>query len=67
VLRPGGELRFYEHVAARHPSWALRQRHVDPLWTHLAGGCHLTRDTEAAIAAAGFVIERSERFIFQPC
>jgi len=29
--------------------------------------CHLTRDTEAAIAAAGFVIERSERFIFQPC
>jgi len=52
---------------ARHPRWARRQRHVDPLWTHLAGGCHLTRDTEAAIVDAGFVIDCSERFIFQPC
>jgi len=67
VLRPGGELRFYEHVAyADDPRWARRQRLVDPLWTRLAGGCHLTRDTERAITAAGFEITEIERFRFQP-
>lgn len=67
VIKPGGELRFYEHVAARDPSWARRQRRVDPIWTHLAGGCHLTRDTEQAIIDAGFVIDDIDRFLFQPC
>jgi ubiquinone/menaquinone biosynthesis C-methylase UbiE len=67
VIRPGGELRFYEHVLAQNPKLARWQRRIDPLWTRLAGGCHLTRDTEAAITAAGFTIESSDRFLFQPC
>ena len=67
VIRPGGELRFYEHVVADNPRWAAWQRRVDPVWTHLVGGCHLTRDTGAAIAAAGFEIDEQERFLFQPC
>jgi ubiquinone/menaquinone biosynthesis C-methylase UbiE len=67
VIRPDGELRFYEHVAAGNPKVAAWQRRVDPIWTRLAGGCHLTRDTAAAVASAGFVIEESERFLFQPC
>jgi len=66
VIRPGGELRFYEHVIAESPRWADWQRRADPLWTRLAGGCHLTRDTAAAIARAGFDIEDCERFLFQP-
>ena len=67
VLRPGGELRFYEHVADRDdPRWARRQRSVDPLWTRLAGGCHLTRDTEQAIAAAGFEVTDVDHFRFEP-
>lgn len=67
VLRPGGELRFYEHVAdAGDPRWARRQRLLDPVWTRLAGGCHLTRDTEQAITAAGFEITAVERFRFEP-
>jgi SAM-dependent methyltransferase len=67
VLRPRGELRFYEHVADDDPRWARRQRWVDPLWTRMAGGCHLTRHTEAAIAAAGFEVVQVERFRFEPC
>jgi SAM-dependent methyltransferase len=67
VIRPGGELRFYEHVIAQHPKWATRQRRVDPIWTRMAGGCHLTRDTEHAIIDAGFVIDDLDRFLFQPC
>jgi ubiquinone/menaquinone biosynthesis C-methylase UbiE len=66
VIRPGGELRFYEHVLADSPRSARRQRRIEPIWTRLGGGCHLTRDTAAAIAAAGFEITRQERFLFQP-
>jgi hypothetical protein len=64
VIRPGGELRFYEHVLARYPRFARAQRLVDPVWTRVAGGCHLDRDTEAAIRAAGFDIETIRRFSF---
>jgi SAM-dependent methyltransferase len=67
VIRPGGELRFYEHVVARRPAAVRLQRLADAtFWPRLLGGCHLTRDTGAAIEAAGFVIERCERFPFSP-
>jgi ubiquinone/menaquinone biosynthesis C-methylase UbiE len=67
VLRPGGELRFYEHVAARAPRLAALQRALDvTLWPRLNGSCRLTRDTEAAIRGAGFAVERLERFSFRP-
>jgi ubiquinone/menaquinone biosynthesis C-methylase UbiE len=67
VLRPGGELRFYEHVLAQDERWSRWQRRLDPVWTRVAGGCHLTRDTEQAIRVAGFDVEQSERFDFAPC
>jgi ubiquinone/menaquinone biosynthesis C-methylase UbiE len=58
VLKPGGHLVFLEHVAA--PAGTKRrvwQRRVEPIWKHVAGGCHLTRETEAAIAGAGFALD----------
>ena len=64
VLRPGGELRFYEHVRSRRPGFARWQRRVDPLWTRLFGGCHADRDTLAAIERAGFVLTRCRGFPF---
>ena len=67
VLRPGGELRFYEHVAADGTLARGAQRVADAtFWPRVAGGCHLTRETTAAIDAAGFEIERSRRFNFTP-
>jgi ubiquinone/menaquinone biosynthesis C-methylase UbiE len=58
VLRPGGELRFYEHVLSKRQPVALSQRAVDKaFWPRTFGGCHTARDTPAAIAAAGFEIE----------
>ena len=67
VLRPGGELRFYEHVIPqRHPKRGLfRAADATGLWPKLAAGCHLARDTAGAIAAAGFEIERCERIEFR--
>ncbi|MEU5979770.1 class I SAM-dependent methyltransferase [Streptomyces sp. NPDC047315] len=55
VLRPGGELRFFEHVRAPTPGMARAQRALDrTVWPWLFGGCHTARDTLAAIEAAGF-------------
>lgn len=64
VVRPGGELRFYEHVRAADRRSARRQERADILWPHVAGGCHTARDTPAAIERAGFVIEKIRRFDF---
>jgi ubiquinone/menaquinone biosynthesis C-methylase UbiE len=67
VIRPGGELRFYEHVIA-HRKWEARfQRAADAtFWPRIAGGCHLARDTTSTIESAGFQIETCERFQFSP-
>jgi ubiquinone/menaquinone biosynthesis C-methylase UbiE len=63
VLRPGGQLRFFEHVRA-DTSGLQRFQHVldSTIWPSLMGGCHTGRDTHAAIEAAGFSIEQLERF-----
>jgi ubiquinone/menaquinone biosynthesis C-methylase UbiE len=68
VLRPGGELRFYEHVAAEAGTRLDRfQRIADAtIWSWFTGGCHVHRDTLAAIAAAGFTITDVDRFAFGP-
>jgi SAM-dependent methyltransferase len=67
VLLPNGELRFYEHVIAeRQPLRAILQiGDHSGLWPAICGGCHPARDTGAAIEAAGFTIERCERFGFR--
>ena len=67
VLRPGGELRFYEHVRPNNPRTArLWQRADDSgIYPRLSGGCHAARDTEGAIRAAGFEIEHRRRFTFK--
>jgi ubiquinone/menaquinone biosynthesis C-methylase UbiE len=67
VLKADGQLRFYEHVVAHKPFPARLQRLADAsFWPRVAGGCHMARDTGAAIERAGFQIERSERFPFTP-
>lgn len=57
VLKPGGELRFFEHVAS--PGWrGGLQRVADAtVWPRIAGNCHTHRDTESAVAGAGFRVQ----------
>lgn len=64
VVRPGGELRFYEHVRSPDRRLVRMQRAADTVWPHFAGGCHTSRDTVAAMRAAGFQIETVRSFRF---
>jgi len=67
VIRPGGELRFYEHVIANQPRVARWQRLLDrTIWPTVGGGSHASRDTRRAIEASGFDIEQCRRFSFRP-
>jgi ubiquinone/menaquinone biosynthesis C-methylase UbiE len=65
VLRPGGEVRVYEHVRSAHPGWALVQDLVTPVWHRFGCNCHPNRDTAAALRAAGFRVE-ARRISFGP-
>ncbi|MBA2473175.1 MAG: class I SAM-dependent methyltransferase [Pseudonocardiales bacterium] len=66
VLRPGGQLRFFEHVRSANPLLGLAQDAITPLWSRVGGGCHPNRDTAAAIRAAGFHVEQLDRFCYAP-
>jgi ubiquinone/menaquinone biosynthesis C-methylase UbiE len=67
VIRPGGQLRFNEHVVARRPLAARLQRTADRLfWVRLNAGCHLARDTGKAIEEAGFEIRSCRRYAYSP-
>ena len=65
VLRPGGTLRFYQHVRADDPRLARWQDRLERPWGWLAGGCHPNRDVVAAITAAEFRMLELDRFDFQ--
>jgi ubiquinone/menaquinone biosynthesis C-methylase UbiE len=65
VLRPGGTLRFYEHVRATDPRLARWQDQLERPWGWLVGGCHPNRDTVAAITAAGLQVVQLDRFDLQ--
>ena len=54
MLVPGGTLLFVEHGHSPDAAVAAWQRRLDPLWSRIAGGCHLDRPI------AGLVRERQE-------
>ncbi len=56
VLKPGAPLRLVEHVRSRNPLLAGVMDAATPLWKHVAGGCHLNRNTPEIVRRAGFEI-----------
>lgn len=64
VLKPGGELRYYEHVRGTTPGKVRFQRFADVLWPFFAAGCHVSRPTGEWIAGAGFTVRTERRFDF---
>lgn len=63
AIRPGGELRFFEHVVTERPVLVRLQKLADAtVWPRMVGGCHLARDTRQSIERAGFIVEECKRF-----
>ena len=54
VLKPGGTLRFIEHVRYDGGPRGLVQDAIAPVWRCLGGGCHVNRRTAKTIVEAGF-------------
>ncbi|KZS83792.1 class I SAM-dependent methyltransferase [Mycobacterium persicum] len=61
LLRPGGQLRYLEHVASAGARGRLQQFVDATFWPRLAGNCHTHRHTERAIVAAGFDVDTARR------
>ena len=66
VLRPGGELRFYEHVRSDRAGRGRFQDVVNLLWPRFVGGCHPNRRSLAAIEGAGYRVARCRSLMFPP-
>lgn len=66
VLKPGAEIRLFEHVRAEGPRMATWQRRIDAVWPYLGGGCHTSRDTMRVVNDCGFSVEAVRRFPFAP-
>jgi SAM-dependent methyltransferase len=62
ILRPGGRFVFIEHVESGPGPLRTMQRLIRRPWRYAFDGCHLTRDTAAAINAAGFAEVRIEKY-----
>jgi ubiquinone/menaquinone biosynthesis C-methylase UbiE len=56
VLGPHGKLLYCEPGRAPDASVQRWQDRLQPLWGHIAGGCHLGRDIPALLVGAGFAL-----------
>ena len=61
VLKPGGTFFFCEHGLSPEPAIARWQRRLDPLWSRLAGGCHLNRPVAETVEGAKFRLTSLEK------
>jgi len=61
LLKPGGELRYFEHVASSGARARLQKLADATLWPRMAGNCHTHRHTEQTIVDAGFRVSGARR------
>lgn len=58
LVKPGGELRFLEHVGSGGLRGRLQKVADATVWPRMMGNCHTHRDTEASIVGAGFQVDQ---------
>jgi SAM-dependent methyltransferase len=61
VLKPGGELRYFEHVASAGWRGSVQRLADATVWPRISGNCHTHRNTESAITEAGFAVDVARR------
>jgi ubiquinone/menaquinone biosynthesis C-methylase UbiE len=52
VLKPGGRFLFCEHGRSPDADVLKWQERIDPVWTRLFGGCHITRPVRGNVERA---------------
>lgn len=63
VLKPTGTLFYAEHGLAPSPKVVNTiQKTITPVWSPIAGGCHLDRDIEKLLIQAGFKVSGNQGF-----
>lgn len=63
VLKPTGTLFYAEHGLAPSPKVINKiQKTITPVWSPIAGGCHLDRDIEKLLIQAGFKVSGHQGF-----
>ena len=60
VLKKDGIFLIIEHVKAPDAKVIKFQNKLEPFWKIIAGGCHLTRDTNRILEETGFNISSIE-------
>lgn len=58
VLKPGGKILFLEHGRAPDKGPEKWQQRIEPMWKHIAGGCHLHRPVTKLFEAEGFALDQ---------
>jgi ubiquinone/menaquinone biosynthesis C-methylase UbiE len=58
TVRSSGAVRLLEHVRVPNHFVGRLQDWLTPAWRRVAGGCHLNRDTLAAVTRSGLEVER---------
>lgn len=61
VIKPGGQLHYFEHIASSGVRGRLQKLADATVWPRLFGNCHTHRQTEQLISAAGFSVTTSRR------
>src|SRR5699024_3384007 len=62
VCKPGGIVKFFEHVRMQYSIPAKLQDWLTPFWKRVCDGCHLNRDTLGLIQESGLRIEKVSGF-----
>lgn len=61
LLKPGGELRYLEHIASTGGRARMQKIADATVWPRLFGNCHTHRNTEESIVDAGFEVAGARR------
>lgn len=62
VLKPGGQLLFFEHVLSDNVAVQRWQHRLNPFWHRCAGGCQLNRPTAELITQSGFELQELQHY-----
>lgn len=57
LLKPGGQIRYMEHVASTGWRGGIQRAADATVWPRLFGNCHTHRHTEDTLTRAGFVLQ----------